>query len=174
MTAKILATVASFEDADDLLLELGNITAKLAEEEADMNRIEQEARGRFKKRTENALLRKAQIEKIIEQFCIVNKHEFEKQRKKELTHGTIGFQTNPSKVVFLNRKYNENTVIDLLKKLRLGKFVRVKEQIDKESIIATYLGKEIDDPKLASVGLRIDQGETFICEPKWEEIEKVA
>jgi phage host-nuclease inhibitor protein Gam len=165
-----IVEIQSFTDVDALLLELGQLTATIAEEEAEMNRKIQEARERYARQTEQALLRKSQLEKTIEQYCIANKDKFEKQRKLELTHGVIGFQTNPPKVVMLNRKYNENTVLELLKKLRLSRFIRIKEQIDKEALIATYLGKEIDDAKLASVGLRIEQTETFICEPKWEEI----
>jgi phage host-nuclease inhibitor protein Gam len=166
--------LASFEQADDLLLELGQITANVAKEEASMNTQIQKARDLYAQRTEDALSRKAQIEKTLEHFCICNKQEFEKIRKRELNHGVVGFQTNPPKVALLNRKYNEGTVIELLKKLRLIRFVRSKEAIDKEAIIAAYLGKEIDDAKIASVGLRIDQAETFICEPKWEELSNVA
>lgn len=174
MTAKILAAVASFEDADDLLLELGKITAKIAEEEAIMNRAQQEAREWFKKMTEEMLNRKEDIEKILAEFCLRNKNEFEKSRTKELVHGTLGFRTNPPKVAMLNRKYNINTVVELLKKLKLSRFIRVKEDIDKESIISEYLAKEINDVKLASVGLKIDQAETFICEPKYETIDQAA
>jgi phage host-nuclease inhibitor protein Gam len=166
--------IGSFEEADNFLLELGELTADVAEEEAEMNRSMQEARDKFATRTETKLMRKAQIEKTLEHYCIRNKVEFEKTRKKELTHGTLGFQTNPPKVVMLNRKYNESTVIELLKKLRLGRFVRSKDTLDKELVITTYLGKEINDEKLAGAGLRIDQGETFICEPKWEEIQSAA
>lgn len=171
MKGRILATVTSFDDADKILMELGSIQAKIAEEEARLNRIEQEARQEFKQRTEAIYARKEELERILEEFCVRNKYEFEKIRTRELVHGIIGFRTNPPKVALLNRKYNVNTVIELLKKLKMSRFIRVKEDIDKESIISEYLAKEIDDVKLASVGLKIDQAETFICEPKWEELQ---
>ncbi|MCC7158850.1 MAG: hypothetical protein IT281_04870, partial [Ignavibacteria bacterium] len=42
------------------------------------------------------------------------------------------------------------------------------EEIDKEALLSDYSSKDITDEKLASVGLKIDQGETFFVKPNWE------
>jgi len=168
MKPKIEVSIKSIEEVDKYLAELGAIEASLKHEEAILNEEEQKARQEFKKRTENLVSRKNDILVTLETFCIANKNEFEKTRLLEFVHGVVGFRTTPPKVTMLNRKYNINTVLELLKKFKLTKYIRTKEELDKESVLADYAAKEISDPKLASVGLKIDQSEIFVCEPKWE------
>ncbi|MBP8975083.1 MAG: host-nuclease inhibitor Gam family protein [Bacteroidetes bacterium] len=170
MKPKIEVAIKSFDEIDGYLAELGAIEASLQHEEAKLNEQEQKARQEFKERTENLVSRKNDILVTLETFCIGNKNEFEKTRVLEFVHGNIGFRTTPPKVTMLNRKYNINTVLELLKKIKLTKYIRTKEELDKEAVLADYAAKEINDPKLASVGLKIDQSEVFICEPKWESI----
>ncbi|HOV99264.1 MAG TPA: host-nuclease inhibitor Gam family protein [Bacteroidota bacterium] len=172
MKPQITIKINDLNEVDKYLAELGAIEASLQHEEAILNEQEQKARQEFKERTENLFSRKADILTTLERFCIANKNEFEKTRLLEFVHGIIGFRTTPPKVTMLNRKYNINTVLELLKKFKLTKYIRTKEELDKESVLADYAAKEISDPKLASVGLKIDQSEIFVCEPKWEETGK--
>ena len=50
----------------------------------------------------------------------------------------------------------------------------MKEEIDKDSILGDYAQEKIDDSRLASVGLRVDQDETFFTQIDWETIKSDA
>lgn len=163
--------IRSFSDADQTLLEIADCETQLQKAEAKMNEHIQKIRDEFEQNTHVVRTIKAGLENELEKFCILNKVEFEKQRSKELVHGTIGFRNTPPKVALLNRKYKWDTVIELLAKVRFGKeFIRTKEEVNKEQILASYASKEIDDQKLASVGIKVDQSEEFFVKIKWEDI----
>lgn len=167
--AKLL--ISSYEEADKKLLELSRIEAGLAKKEADLNSRIQSLKEKYDAETADVRAQKNLIEQDIQAFCLQNKADFLKQRTKKLVHGVIGFRTNPPKVNILNRKFTTKTVLEFLKKLFEDRYVRMKEEIDKESILADYSQGIIDDSKLAGVGLRVDQDETFTYEIDWESLQ---
>lgn len=165
--------IRSYDDADQTLLEIADCETQLQKAEADMNERIQKIRDDFEQNTHVVRAVKSSLESELEKFCILNKADFEKSRSRELVHGTIGFRFSTPKIALLNRKYKLDTVLELLKKVRWGKdFIRTKEEISKEQLLASYSAKEIDDQKLAAIGLKIDQGENFFAEIKWENIEQ--
>lgn len=164
--------ITTFDDADNVLAELGALQAYVAGQEAELNQKEQQLREHYQRATAEARQKIEELTACLERWCIQNKHEFERTRMRDLVHGVIGFRTNPPKVSLLNRKYTMNTVLELLKKLRMTKYIRVKEELDKETILSDYLAQDITDTKLASVGLKVDQTEQFVCEPKWEQLQQ--
>ncbi len=170
--AKKVVVIETLEEVDAKLLELGGLKVSISKAEANMNSKMQTLRAKFDEETQDDRAKAELIEKEIEQYCIVNRAKFEKTRTLDLTHGSIGFRTNPPKVGMLNRKYNVDTAIQLIKQVFKGLYVRQKEEVDKDAILAAYATKQIDDQQLAGVGLKIDQGEKFVCEPKWEELEQ--
>lgn len=173
-TTPIDPAVSSFEQLDQKLLELASCESVIKEEEAKMNQQMQELRDRFETKTAEARAKKEYLEKQISTFCVQQKHEFEKTRSKDLVHGTVGFRYNPPKVVLLNRKYNINTAIELLKRLFADLYVRRKEEINKEAILADYAGKKVNDEQLAGAGLKVDQGEEFFYDIKWDSLDAAA
>jgi phage host-nuclease inhibitor protein Gam len=163
--------IRSFNDADQTLLKIADCEQQLQKQEAEMNEQIQKVRDEYESNTYLVRTTKSLLEKELEKFCINNKTEFVTLKSKELVHGILGFRTSPPKVALLNRKYKWDTVLELLKKVRFGKdFIRSKEEVDKEQILASYAAKEIDDSKLAAVGIKIDQDEKFFSDIKWEEI----
>jgi phage host-nuclease inhibitor protein Gam len=163
--------IRSFGDADQTLLKIADCEQQLQRQEAEMNEQIQKIRDEYEINTYLARTTKGLLEKELEKFCINNKAEFAALRSKELVHGTVGFRTTPPKVALLNRKYKWDTVLELLKKVRFGKeYIRAREEVDKDSILASYAAKEIDDAKLAAVGIKIDQEEKFYADIKWDEI----
>ena len=161
----------SITDIELGLNEIAKSEAQIAKMEAAMNGKINSIKEKFNDdsrelRAESDLLRSE-----VEVYCIKNKFEFDKQRTKEFTIGAIGFRTNPPKVQLLNRKYNLKTALELIKRVFTGSYVRVKEEIDKETILADYSQKKINDESLAGVGLKIDQDETFFIDINWEKLE---
>ena len=163
-------TIKTFDDVEPALLELGKSEASIAKTEAAMNEKLQNIRGKFELDTAADRANKELIAQRLEAFAVANKAEFAKERSRMFIHGSIGFRTNPPKVTLLNKKYNLKTAIELLKKIFPGSYVREKEEINKEAILTDYAGKTIDDSKLAAVGLKVDQDETFTYDIKWDSI----
>lgn len=177
MTRKSAATepaITSFDQLDQKILELASCEGVIKEEEARMNQQMQELRDRFETKTAEARAKKEYLEKQITSFCLLNKSDFEKSRSKELVHGIVGFRFNPPKVVLLNRKYNINTAVELLKRLFKDLYIRKKEEINKEAILADYADKKLTDESLAGAGLKVDQAEEFFYDIKWDSLDRAA
>lgn len=176
-TIAIIASLTSYEEVEKKLLEFAYLESKIAEAEAKMNAEIQEVRDDYETKTSEARARKEMIEKGILTFCDANKSDFEKVRSREMVHGTVGYRTNPKKVSLLNRKYNWETVVQLLKKFKWGKeYLREITEVNKEAVITASSGDSpvLSDGKLASVGMKVDQGETFFLEIKWDSIDTEA
>jgi len=170
MAKRKVTTLRSFDDVDQALLELGQHETMLQHEEAVMNDGIQRLRDAYDKATAETRERALSLQENVEAFCIEHKDEFERSRSKDLVHGTVSFRTTPPKVMLLNRKYNWKTVLELLKKLRLARFVRTQEEVDKEGLLAASAAREITDEKLAAAGLKIDQAEQFNIDIKWDSL----
>lgn len=171
-TGIVQRNINTFEEADQALLELGRIEASLQEAEAALNEQIQSLRDKYEQKTRDIASEKESIENALESFGIHNKNEFEDVRTRELIHGSIGFKMSPPKVGLLNRKYKWETVLELLRRVRWGSaFIRSKEEPDKEAILTAVADKSIDDTKLASVGLKIDQEDKFQYNIKWDTIQ---
>lgn len=177
--------IESFEDVDRALLEIGKAESIRSKKEAGMNSQIQKIREKFEEETINERNTIQTLESDIEIFCKRNKKEFEKEKRTiELIHGSVGFRTNPPKVLQLNNKFKVATTIGLIKKLlNPKKYLRIIEELNKGTILSDYIDKKkenemkeneikekLTDEKLAMVGLRIEQEETFSYEIKWDEL----
>jgi phage host-nuclease inhibitor protein Gam len=162
--------IKTYEELEKALKEYAVNDVALAKKEAEMNQKINKIKEEFDEKTKELRYVIDTTSGEIEAFCNNNKKDFEKNRSKEYQFGTIGFRTSPPKVAILNRKYNTKTVLELIKRVFKSAYIRVKEDLDKESILADYSQKKLDDSKLASVGLKIDQDEQFYITAKYEEI----
>lgn len=105
-----------------------------------------------------------------------NPDAFPKGRKSlELLSGTLGFRTGMPKLAVLSRAFNWERVLDLVKSAVAWKrFVRTKEELDKEGIIAAAAAaadKAQFADELKRVGLQVKQDDTFFIEPKLAAVE---
>jgi len=170
----------SYGDVENALAELAEITHSITKKEAEMNTKLQQIKEKFESESRELRESKSILETSIEAFCKLHRKDFEKSRSKEFLSGVIGFRNNPPKVVQLNKKYNVKTTIELIKKLGLTAYLRVKEELNKEMILADYRSPDesgksetnkLDDSKLSAIGLRVDQDESFFIEIKKEILE---
>lgn len=164
--------VKSWEEVDKLLLEYAKLESFLTETEADLNRKLQSVRDEFAKVTANQAARYNQIQNDIQQFALSQKHEFEKSRCKEFPYAKIGFRYGKQQVATLNRKYNWDIVIKLVKQVFGKAYIRLKEELNKEQILADYTKNKITDKDVAACGMKIEQKENFYIELKWDEIKE--
>lgn len=162
----------TFDDANQALLQLGRIESLLQDKEAELNEKIQRLRDEFDLMTARTVQSKEMLSAQLEKFALANKNEFEKERSRTLLHGTIGLRWTPPKVGLLNPKYNWDSALELLRKFKWGKdFIRTKDEVDKEALLSAISQKEIDDSKLAAVGLKIDSKENFFYEINWESLQ---
>jgi len=142
---------------------LSKVQAKLNEE---LNKV----RSKYQEditRLQEALEAPAQV---LEVFAKEQQNNWGKRKSLELVHCVIGFRTGTPKVV-KDKKFTWDAVLELVKKHKaLSKlFVRTKEELNKEAILATkdqaILGQLKEDAYIS-----IDQEECFFVEAKQEEI----
>ena len=162
--------LASIKDVEYAVHKMAERQIFIAKKEAEMNAKIAKIKAAYEEETLEARQDYDYFKSEVEGWSLKNKLMFLKTRSIEFTIGKIGFRTNPPKVVLLNKKYNLKTAIELINRVFDGKYVRSKEEIDKESILADYSGKKLVDETLAGVGLRVDQDETFFVEVDYEKI----
>jgi phage host-nuclease inhibitor protein Gam len=73
----------------------------------------------------------------------------------------FGWRIGNPRLVLLNRKWSWESVLQSCKSAFEGRFVRTKEEVDKDALKA-----QLDDKQLAQIGCRIEQTEAFYIEAK--------
>lgn len=134
-----------------------------AEMELAMTKVRQKHQDRLSELSEE---QKDQFA-VLESFALENREElFDKKKSLELVHGVIGFRSgNPA---VKNRKgFTWAAITEMLKEF-LPKYVRTKEEPDKEKLLADRDDVEVA-AKFKKCGITIAQDETFFVEPKKEE-----
>jgi phage host-nuclease inhibitor protein Gam len=165
-----LPTVASRDEAEALVGEIQLITANQLRTSATMDAQLAHVRERY----EGNLAAYAEALKTktdaLRAWAEANPDEFPKGRKSiQFVHGTIGFRTGTPKLALLNRVWNWDKVHKMLITLGLAKdYVRTKEEVDKEAIIAA--ASKNPDPEGARLacavfGTKVVQDESFFVEP---------
>lgn len=177
--------IKTFEEVDSALLQIAKMESIRVKKEAAMNAAIQKIREKYEEETTTERENISSLESDIQTFCLKNKREFEKDKRSvDLVHGSVGFRTNPPKVLQLSSKFKVATTLELIKKiLDPSKYIRTKIELNKEAILADYIEKnktvdlkpkeletKLTDEKLSAVGLRIDQEETYYYEIKWDEL----
>lgn len=102
---------------------------------------------------------------VMQTYAVEKREElFSKKKSMETVHGVLGFRTGTPAV----KQLKGITIAATLKlaKMIMPDYVRVKEELDKASIINN---RDVLGDKLADIGVFIDQTETFFVEPKKEE-----
>lgn len=99
-----------------------------------------------------------------------NPDELPKGRKSlEMMHGQIGFRTGTPKLKTILRK-TWSQVLDTIKAFGLTQYLRVKEEPNKEALIADITSGALDEADAKKLGVRVDQEESFFVEPKLEDL----
>ena len=92
-------------------------------------------------------------------------------KRAETPLAIFGFRLGNPTLKLLNRKWTWEAVIDVLKSVpSLKHFVRTRDEVDKDGLKRC---PDMTDAQLATLGLRIEQSDTFYIEPKAEGAEKV-
>lgn len=169
-TKKVVIEAVTLEQAQEASERYANTSNELAALEAEMNKKLNDIKSDYQdKITELQEAQKAPVE-ILEIYAKEQKEAWGKKRSLELLHCVIGFRTGTPKVV-KDKKFTWDGVLELMKKNKLFKpYVRSKDEINKEAILA------LKDEKLLSslkdeCFISIDQDDTFFVKAKEEELQ---
>lgn len=94
-----------------------------------------------------------------------NPQEFAKKKSVDFSAGKVGFRTGTPKLKAISGK-TLAAALNFLKLVRWGRaFIRVKEELDKEAILAQFSKGKFSKRRLLKIGCKVEQEETFFIEP---------
>lgn len=99
-----------------------------------------------------------------------NPGEFSGRKSIEMVHGTVGWRTGTPKLKLLTG-WTWNRVLEFLVINKLVDFIRSKQEVDKEVILANR--DCIKEETLRQIGVKVVQEESFYVDPKRDSAETV-
>lgn len=158
----------SKEDCDEMIRTLGEVRREIGRTEADMNDKLAEVKENFEKRAEPLREKAEELLSGIETWCAANRDALTRDGKvkfAKMKNGEIRWRARPRKVSLRAK----DAVLQRLKDLGLTRFIRVKEEVNKEAILE-------DPAAVTSIkGIAIgSEGEDFVVEPFEAELNEKA
>ena len=152
--------LGTIEDVDLALKEIGLLERELEVIDAEAHKQISEAKEKAAQKGEPLRKRIAEVSAKIGAFAEYNKDELFKDKKSiELTFGVFGFRKSTCVSV-------KKTTVELMQKLGLDSFLRIKTEPDKEKMA------ELDDETLSQVDAVRKIKDDFFCQPNKEEVNK--
>ena len=100
-----------------------------------------------------------------------NPEAFSQRKSLDFVHGVIGFRTGTPKLKTVS-KWKWDGVLQSLRAARWGAtYIRVKEEINKEQIIADIGAQILSTADLRKAGAQVVREESFFVEPKLTRVE---
>jgi len=152
--------IETLDEANMVLKEIGLLERELEAIDSDAHRQIADIKTKAAKSGEALRKRIADDSALLGAYAEYNRGDLFKDRKSvQLSFGSFGYRKSTS----ISTK---KTTLELLKKLKLDKYVRVKEEADKEAMA------ELSDETLAQVDSVRKVKDDFFCEADKEEINK--
>ena len=164
MARKKIIPQSSFTSWEDVNEALRQIAEKQSVEEGVLAKNNEAEARRRKAVDEKINPLKAEIEKLEENmrlFCEENREDFGNKKSKELNNGVVNFRTGTPKAKTI-KGFTWKAVIEVIKRSDFVKrYIRIKEDVNKEAIIQDHTTGEIDNETLKTLGVKVVQEETF-------------
>ena len=155
-----IGKIKTLEDADLALKEIGLLEHELEAIDGEANKKIAEIKADCTKQGEGLRKRITDLSALLGAFAEYNREELFKDRKSQkLSFGEFGYRKSTSISV-------KKTTLELLKKLKLVRYIRIKEEIDKD------LMAEMTDESLAQVDAVRKVKDSFFCEANREQVNK--
>lgn len=166
--AIVLPTVPNREEMASTLHEYAKTDAAIRKMEAEMDQKIADVRKKYEQSLTEMKESQEDRMKQVHMWAENNRDDFDDKKSLDLVHAVIGFRTgNPA--VKAQKGFTLVSCLNLLKKNNHTQFIRTKEELDKEAILA----KRTDAETLAIIGeagLEISQTETFFIDTKSEAV----
>jgi phage host-nuclease inhibitor protein Gam len=152
--------IETVEDANLVLKEIGLLESELDAVDSEAHKAIAEIKTLAAAKGKAGRKRIAELSGLLGAFAEYNKEElFHDRRSVQLSFGVFGYRKSTSVSV-------KKTTLELLKKLGLKKYIRVKEEADKDAMAG------LDDETLAQADAVRKVKDVFFCEADKEEINK--
>ena len=152
--------IKNLEDANLALKEIGLLEYELEHIDAEGHKKIAEIKSESAKQGESIRRRLLDLAASLGTYADYNRDDLFKDRKSvDLSFGSFGYRKSTSISV-------KKTTLELLKKLKMDKYIRVKEEADKEAMAA------LEDEELARVDAVRKIKDDFFCEANKEEVNK--
>lgn len=155
-------------DLEYKLAEYAKLSNEIETLEAEMNAKMTALRDKYLDKIEAS---RTQVKGIFEELYFwaeKQKERFGKKRSMDLQHGKIGFRMGTPKLK-TSKGYTWAAVTTLLKELSGALYVRIKEETDKETLIAKHKEPEVIE-LMSRCGIQVVQEESFYIDLKKEEL----
>lgn len=156
--AKGATTLQSWNEADDALREIGDVSRVIAKREAEATEKIENIKARLQMETAEHNARKTALVHDLEAFALLHRDEIKEEtggnKSIELAHGKLGFRKSTKLTV-----KKVAAVIAMLKARKLLKFIRTTETVNKEAM------RDLSDDELRKFGVSREIEDTFWCEP---------
>jgi len=151
----------SWEEVNEALRKIAEMKSTIAVATAQYNEEEAKKRKELDDLVNPIADEISALEAGMQDFCVINRADFGNKKGKELANGRVDFRLGQPKVE-KRAGMTWAAILDVVRKSRFAKvFIRVKEELDKEQILAYYAGTENAANDLDEVFLRVEQDETF-------------
>lgn len=158
-TAAATAYVPQSRDqAADAIRQIGEHQRELARLTADMNDELARVKERWEAQAEPHKTKVDSLTQGVQTWCEANRDQLTqggKVKSAALTTGEIAWRLRPPSV----RVTGAEAVLDALRRLKLTRFIRSKDEVNKEAIL--------NEPEAVAIvpGISISQGEDFVVMP---------
>jgi phage host-nuclease inhibitor protein Gam len=152
--------IMSVDDANLVLKEIGLLEHELEKIDGAANKEIAAVKEKSAKQGEAIRGRIVTLSTLLNAYADYNRTELFRDKKTlELSFGSFGYRQSTAISV-------RKTTLELLRKLGLNEYIRVKEEPDKEAM------KALDDERLSQVDAVRKVKDTFFCEANREEVNK--
>ncbi|GAB3484494.1 host-nuclease inhibitor Gam family protein [Azotobacter salinestris] len=157
----------SRDEVNEAIARIGLLQRERARMQADMNDELAKVRLRFEEAATPLNEQLAELTQGVHTWCEAHRSELTKNGKTkfyDFAAGEIKWRMRPPRVTL----QSVENVLETLKRLGLTRFIRVKEQLNKEAMLA--------EPDVVSgvAGVKIEQSEDFVIVPFGSKLEEVA
>ena len=167
---KQVVTAPEESELAEIAKEVANAMSQLKGFEADMEAKIAKIRATYQDKILKAKAIISDGTDKLEVYALENRDKFEKVKSRDVVHGKIGFRMS-TPAVKLARGLSKK-IVGIAKAAGFEQFIRIKEELDKEKIIASRQDKDTMS-KLDAIGITVAQGESFYFDAKEEEVSNV-
>lgn len=164
----VLPVIQTRQELERVVGEIAELTIQHNEIQVGMDKDIEQIRTSHEKQINKIAAQLEEKTERVQTWAANNPEVFGKLRSIELIHGVIGYRTGNPKLKTLYG-FTFAKVLEALRIIGWGKpYIRTKEEVDKEQLIADARAKKRTAWDLKEVGAKVVQEETFFIEPKLE------
>lgn len=166
-TKKKVTTIINSEEVPEQVRKFATSTSKIKSIEAEIELEKQSIVKRYETKLQALNDQRDESFENLQNYAEANPELFTKSKSLDFANGRIGFRKGTPKVE-KSKKFTWEGIIEQLKTLA-PTFVRSKEEVNKELVIANREDKDVM-ATLTGAGISVTQEETFFVEAKSEDL----